>query len=102
MKQALPLEPADQRAVAGAVPLRRARTKSRSKVAASSSCIQSAKLATIVHTPGEEDGAIDLLAPQAGYILTRSARRSGRAGDDIVKLVGEARSVKAKQGALED
>ena len=61
-----------------------------------------AKLATIVHTPGEEDGAVDLLAPQAGYILTRSARRSGRAGDDIVKLVGEARSVKAKQGALED
>jgi predicted deacylase len=61
-----------------------------------------AKLATIVHTPGEENGAIDLFAPQAGYILTRSSRRSGRAGDDIVKLVGEARSAKAKAGALED
>ena len=61
-----------------------------------------AKLATIVHTPGDENGAIDLFAPQAGYILTRSARRSGRAGDDIVKLVGEAPSVKARQGALED
>ena len=61
-----------------------------------------AKLATIVHTPGEEDGAIDLHAPQAGYILTRSSRRSGRAGDDIIKLIGEARSASAKAGALED
>ena len=61
-----------------------------------------AKLATIVHTPGEEDGAVDLFAPQAGYILTRSARRSGRAGDDIVKLVGEAPSARPKAGALED
>ena len=61
-----------------------------------------AKLATIVHTPGDENGAIDLFAPQAGYILTRSSRRSGRAGDDIIKLVGEVRSAKAKAGALED
>lgn len=61
-----------------------------------------AKLATIVHTPGAADGAVDIHAPQAGYILTRSSRRSGRAGDDIVKLVGEKRSAKAKQGALED
>ena len=57
-----------------------------------------AKLATIVHSPGEEDGAIDLLAPQAGYMLTRSSRRSGRAGDDIIKLVGEARSARPKAG----
>ncbi len=61
-----------------------------------------AKLATIVHSPGEEDGASDLHAPQAGYVLTRSARRSGRAGDDIIKLVGEGRSARPKQGALED
>ena len=61
-----------------------------------------AKLATIVHSPGEEDGAIDLHAPQAGYILTRTSRRSGRAGDDIIKLIGEARSASAKAGALED
>jgi predicted deacylase len=61
-----------------------------------------AKLATIVHTPGVDDGSIDLLAPQAGYILTRLSHRSGRAGDDIVKLVGEVRSAKAKAGALED
>ena len=60
------------------------------------------KLATIVHTPGDEDGALDLHAPQAGYVLTRSAHRSGRAGDDIIKLVGEAKSAKPKSGALED
>ena len=28
-------------------------------------------LATIVHSPGEEDGATDVLAPQAGYVFTR-------------------------------
>lgn len=61
-----------------------------------------AKLATIVHTPGEPDGAVDVLAPQAGYILTRLSHRSGRAGDDIVKLVGEAKSARPKAGALED
>ncbi len=61
-----------------------------------------AKLATIVHSPGEDDGATDLHAPQAGYVLTRSAHRSGRAGDDIIKLVGEVRSAKPKNGALED
>ena len=59
-------------------------------------------LATIVHTPGEEDGAIELHAPQAGYVLTRSSRRSGRAGDDIIKLVGAVRSARPKSGALED
>lgn len=61
-----------------------------------------AKLATIVHSPGEPDGALDLHAPQAGYVLTRSAHRSGRAGDDIIKLVGEGPSAKPKAGALED
>ena len=61
-----------------------------------------AKLATIVHTPGDPDGSVDVLAPQAGYILTRVSRRSGRAGDDIIKLIGETRSAKPKAGALED
>lgn len=61
-----------------------------------------AKLATIVHTPGEEDGAIDVHAPQAGYVLTRISHRSGRAGDDIIKLVGEVGSARPKKGALED
>lgn len=61
-----------------------------------------ARLATIVHTPGEPDGAIDIHAPQAGLILTRVSRRSGRAGDDVIKLVGEAPSASPKAGALED
>ncbi len=60
------------------------------------------RLASIVHSPGEEDGAVDILAPQAGYVLTRSSVRSARAGDDLIKLVGDAPSAAAKQGALED
>ena len=63
---------------------------------------QGARLATIVHSPGEPDGAIEIHAPQAGYILTRTMHRSGRAGDDIIKLVGETRSARPKDGALED
>ncbi len=61
-----------------------------------------AKLATIVHTPGEPDGSVEIRAPQAGYVLTRIWQRWGRAGDDIVKLVGERRSARPKAGALED
>jgi predicted deacylase len=61
-----------------------------------------AKLATIIHTPGEENGSVDVLAPQAGYVFTRVSKRSGRAGDDIIKMIGESRSAKAKAGALED
>lgn len=61
-----------------------------------------ARLATIVHSPGEENGSVDVLAPQAGYVFTRESKRSGRAGDDIVKLIGDARSAHAKSGALED
>ncbi|MCX7304148.1 MAG: succinylglutamate desuccinylase/aspartoacylase family protein [Hyphomicrobiales bacterium] len=61
-----------------------------------------AKLATIVHTPGEPDGSLDLHAPQAGYVLTRVSKRSGRAGDDIIKLIGQTPSAKPKAGALED
>ena len=60
-----------------------------------------ARLATIVHTPGEEDGAVDLLAPQSGYVLTRRSTRAARAGDDVLKLVGDRASAVAKSGALE-
>ncbi|MBL8576988.1 MAG: succinylglutamate desuccinylase/aspartoacylase family protein [Mesorhizobium sp.] len=60
-----------------------------------------AKLATIVHTPGEPDGSIDVLAPQAGYVFTRVVGRSGRAGDNLIKLIGEKRSSDARSGALE-
>ncbi|MBA3449451.1 MAG: succinylglutamate desuccinylase/aspartoacylase family protein [Pseudaminobacter sp.] len=61
-----------------------------------------ARVATIVHSPGEEGGALEIFAPQAGYVLTRRARRSARAGDDLIKLVGDRPSAAAKSGALED
>ena len=60
------------------------------------------RIATIVHAAGEESGSTDVLAPQSGYILTRVCRRSTYAGDDLVKLVGDAPSTSARQGALED
>ena len=60
------------------------------------------RLATIVHTPGDDDGAVEIVAPQDGFVLTRASRRSARAGEDLIKLVGETRSAAAKQGALED
>lgn len=59
------------------------------------------RLATIVHAPGDEDGVTEILAPQAGYVLTRRAIRALRAHDDVLKLVGEKPSATAKQGALE-
>lgn len=59
------------------------------------------RLASIVHAPGEEGGATDVFAPQAGYILTRRSHRQTRAGDDLLKLVGAMRSPTAKPGALE-
>lgn len=59
------------------------------------------RLASILHSPGEEEGSVDVLAPQAGFVLTRRAHRQTRAGDDLVKLVGERRSATAKAGALE-
>ena len=63
---------------------------------------KASRLATIVHTPGEKAGATEVFAPQAGYVLTRSSRRSARAGDDLIKLVGDAPSAAVRQGALED
>jgi len=60
------------------------------------------RLATIVHAAGEKDGTVDILAPQDGYVLTRRSTRSLRANEDVLKLVGDAPSVTAKPGALED
>lgn len=60
------------------------------------------RLARIVHTPGEADGAVDVVAPQPGFVLTRRAQRSVRTGEDLLKLVGEHRSLDARSGALED
>lgn len=59
------------------------------------------RLATVVHAPGEPDGATDIVAPQAGYILTRLAHRQVRRRDDLLKLVGEGPSASARSGALE-
>jgi len=60
------------------------------------------RLATIVQRPGEPGGSIEVHAPQSGYLLTRVSRRSVYAGDDLVKLVGDAPSKAARAGALED
>jgi len=60
------------------------------------------RLATVVHAPGEKGGRAEVLAPQDGYILTRRSHRVTRAGDDLVKLVGDKRSGDARSGTLED
>lgn len=59
------------------------------------------RLATIVHAPGEEDGTVDIRAPQAGYVLTRRSVRSLRVHEDVLKLVGDAPSATARPGSLE-
>ncbi|MER9352118.1 succinylglutamate desuccinylase/aspartoacylase family protein [Mesorhizobium sp. M0514] len=61
-----------------------------------------ARLATIVHTPGEAGGRTEVLAPQDGVILTRRSRRIIRAGEDLLKLVGDKKSADARSGTLED
>lgn len=61
-----------------------------------------ALLATIVHAPGEPGGRTHVFAPQAGIILTRRSRRIIRAGEDLLKLVGDRKSADARSGTLED
>ncbi|RWB06297.1 succinylglutamate desuccinylase/aspartoacylase family protein [Mesorhizobium sp.] len=63
---------------------------------------EGALLATIVHAPGEAGGRTQLFAPQAGIILTRRSRRIIRAGEDLLKLVGDRKSADARSGTLED
>nr|WP_245272110.1 succinylglutamate desuccinylase/aspartoacylase family protein [Mesorhizobium sp. LSJC285A00] len=63
---------------------------------------EGARLATIVHTPGEAGGRTEVLAPQDGVILTRRSRRIIRAGEDLLKLVGNKKSADARSGTLED
>ncbi|RUX51774.1 peptidase M14, partial [Mesorhizobium sp. M7A.F.Ca.CA.002.09.1.1] len=58
--------------------------------------------ATIVHAPGETDGRTEVFAPQDGIILTRRSRRIIRAGEDLLKLVGDRKSTDARSGTLED
>ncbi|UCI09304.1 succinylglutamate desuccinylase/aspartoacylase family protein [Mesorhizobium sp. B1-1-8] len=61
-----------------------------------------ARLATIVHAPGEMGGRTEVLAPQSGLILTRRSRRIIRAGEDLLKLAGDRKSADARSGTLED
>lgn len=59
-------------------------------------------LVTVLFAPGEEDGAVEVRAPQAGLVLTRRAHRSTRIGEDVMKLLGDRPSdVGKKPGALE-
>jgi predicted deacylase len=58
-------------------------------------------LATIVASPGEPDGRLEIRAPQAGYVFTRRAPKALVAGDDVLKLIGDAPSATHKDGALE-
>jgi len=59
-------------------------------------------LARIVRAPGEEDGAVEVRAPQAGYVLTRVLKRLAKRGDDIVKLVGDGPADRTHFSTLED
>ena len=63
---------------------------------------EGARLATIIFAPGEEDGSLEILAPQSGYVLTRRSTRALRAGDDVLKLIGDRPSTVDKSGALEE
>lgn len=60
------------------------------------------RLARIVHAPGEEDGMVDIHAPQAGFVLTRRSVHMLRAHDDVLKLLCAERSATARPGALEE
>lgn len=61
------------------------------------------RLATIVRAPGDPDGEIAVTAPQSGYVLTRRSTRVLRAGEDLLKLVGDRPSAASKKpGSLED
>lgn len=59
-------------------------------------------VAEIIVNPGRNDGTVAVLAPQAGFVLTRRIRRFIRMGDNLLKIIGEAASVASRQGALED
>ena len=60
------------------------------------------RIARVVYAPGEVDGEVAITAPQSGYVFTRASRRIARAGDDIFKIAGDARSADARSGVLED
>ncbi len=59
-------------------------------------------LATVVTAPGEADGEIDVLAPEAGLVLTRRIQRQARCGEDLLKLVTGRVLVEGREGTLEE
>ena len=59
-------------------------------------------LATIVTAPGTEGGTIDIHAPQAGLIVTRTSQRFARRRDNLMKIACAERTQAArKPGTLE-
>jgi predicted deacylase len=59
-------------------------------------------LATIITAPGMEGGAIDIHAPQAGLVATRTSRRFARRRDNLMKIAcDEPTKAARKPGALE-
>jgi predicted deacylase len=64
---------------------------------------KNALLGTIITAPGMPDGTSDILAPQAGLIVTRVSDRLVRRGGDLMKIGCDAPSgVVRKPGTLED
>ncbi|WP_417433201.1 succinylglutamate desuccinylase/aspartoacylase domain-containing protein [Hoeflea sp.] len=59
-------------------------------------------LAEIIVNPGRSDGTVAVLAPQAGFVLTRRIRRFIRMGDNLLKIIGDKAAVASREGALED
>ncbi|OJF90543.1 succinylglutamate desuccinylase/aspartoacylase domain-containing protein [Pararhizobium antarcticum] len=60
-------------------------------------------LATILTHPGMENGVIDVMAPQAGLIVTRVSTRFARRRADLMKILcHEKTRAGRKPGALED
>lgn len=59
------------------------------------------RLATILFDPAAEDGAVDILAPQAGLVLSRRDQRILRPGEDVMKIVANGPSATARPGPLE-
>ena len=59
-------------------------------------------LAEIIVNPGRDDGTVAVLAPQAGFVLTRRIRRFIRMGDNMLKIIGDQAAVASRKGALED
>jgi len=59
------------------------------------------RLATILFDPVVADGAVDIVAPQPGLVLSRRDQRILRPGEDVMKIVAAAPSATARPGPLE-